>query len=195
MSDRFISSRCKVWRTETTSDRKFASAVWRECRKRNIPVRGNTDGDTCRLQMHCTEWTVFKVLNAVRADFAAQQPVKEPFIATITPEQFKATRRQCEKALARNVQQQGVIFKKMEDLRALIRDEFTHSVRHALACQLSELEQQLAQLQRDGDVVRRVAWTQAPTSLQPDFLKRAQELAALWMETLPAVVSPVPVQS
>ncbi len=66
-----ISSRCKVWRIESTPDRKMASAMWRRAKAIGVPVRGWMDGQQCRVQVRCTEWTLWRIVNHARMEVKA----------------------------------------------------------------------------------------------------------------------------
>ena len=66
-----INSSSKVWRIESTPNRKMASAMWRPARASGVPVRGWVDGQQCRVQMFATEWTVWKIVNHARQECKA----------------------------------------------------------------------------------------------------------------------------
>ncbi len=63
-----IDSRTKCYRTETAPDRETASAMWRRAKFLGLPVRGWMDGDKCRVQVRCTEWTLWRLCNFARME-------------------------------------------------------------------------------------------------------------------------------
>jgi hypothetical protein len=85
-----IDSRTKCYRTETAPDRETASAMWRRAKILGLPVRGWMDGDKCRVQVRCTEWTLWRICNHARMEVKRAAEAEQAAQAAALVAQAKA---------------------------------------------------------------------------------------------------------